>query len=372
MRSSFLLVIAFLLHDFSLVGAPNIRAWGSNSFGQCDVPVSLTNAVRVACGHYHSLALRDDGTVVAWGANNWAGSGQCDVPGGLSNAVDIAAGEAHSLALTSDGRIVAWGTIWAMPIQVPPDLTNVAALSSGEWHCVALKRDGTVAAFGNNMSGQCNVPAGLTNVVAIAGGDQYSLAVRADGTLVAWGNYLGSCPDPSYISDVAVLSANGSHVLTINSRHELLATGANDYGQSSPVPPNVTNVTSVAAGMYHSLARRADGAVIAWGRNTDGQCNVPVDLPIASQISAGLSHNLALINVSNQPTLQIKVNATNVVLTFPTISNQVYQIQCNTNLTSGAWNSLGSPVAGSGALLSVTNMIGPEAESFFRLLIQQR
>ena len=51
----------------------------------------------IAAGSRHSLALKSDGTVVAWGRND---SGQANVPAGLSGVTAIAAGFAHSLALS--------------------------------------------------------------------------------------------------------------------------------------------------------------------------------------------------------------------------------------------------------------------------------
>ncbi|HMX29772.1 MAG TPA: RCC1 domain-containing protein, partial [Blastocatellia bacterium] len=57
----------------------------------------------IAAGDFHSLALKSDGTVVAWGNNV---SGQTTIPGGLSNVTAIAAGDFHSLALKSDGTVV--------------------------------------------------------------------------------------------------------------------------------------------------------------------------------------------------------------------------------------------------------------------------
>jgi len=102
----------------------------------------VTNAVGVAAGRYHSLALRADGTVLAWGRNRY---GQTNVPAHVTNAVGVAGGGYHSLALHADGTVSAWG-----------------------W----------------NVFGQTNVPARVTNAVGVAGGDGHSLALcmRGDPT----------------------------------------------------------------------------------------------------------------------------------------------------------------------------------------------
>jgi len=54
----------------------------------------------VAAGWNHNLALRADGTVVAWGVNN---SGQTNTPPNLTNVLAVTGGSAHSLALTGNG-----------------------------------------------------------------------------------------------------------------------------------------------------------------------------------------------------------------------------------------------------------------------------
>jgi hypothetical protein len=87
--------------------------------------------VAIAGGGFHSLALKGDGTVVAWGDND---SGQTNVPPDLTNAVAIAAGWKNSLALKNDGTVVAWG----LNSSVPAGLTNAVAIAAGKFHSLAL------------------------------------------------------------------------------------------------------------------------------------------------------------------------------------------------------------------------------------------
>ena len=74
-----------------------------NAHGQA-TPPALTDAMGVAAGAVHSLILRSNGTVVAWGYDDW---GQTSVPANVTNAVAVAAGDFHSLALRADGNVVA-------------------------------------------------------------------------------------------------------------------------------------------------------------------------------------------------------------------------------------------------------------------------
>ncbi len=83
-----------------------VTAWGYDTNAPyARVPTNLNSVRAVAAGWNHSVALRSNGTLVAWGYNTW---GQTNVPG-LSNVTAIAAGAYHTLALKSDGTVVAWG-----------------------------------------------------------------------------------------------------------------------------------------------------------------------------------------------------------------------------------------------------------------------
>lgn len=106
----------------------------------------------IAAGYSHALALRNDGTVVGWGYNNY---GPATPPIGLSNVIAIAAGQNHSLALKSDGSVVTWGGFPGRDTTVPPTAqSGVIAIAAGSYHSVALKNDGSVVQWGiTNMWG---------------------------------------------------------------------------------------------------------------------------------------------------------------------------------------------------------------------------
>lgn len=137
-------------------------------------PGPVLVAPLVAAGKTHSLAVRGDGTVWAWGFNT---SGQLGdgtytlrrTPGqvsGPSGVIALAAGPAHSLAVSGDGTVWSWGDNWrgqlgdgkvsvprATPLQVA-GLSNVLSVAAGEHHSLAVRDDGTVWAWGDNRSGQ--------------------------------------------------------------------------------------------------------------------------------------------------------------------------------------------------------------------------
>ena len=89
----------------------------------------------IAAGFYHTVSLKNDGTVMAWG---WNGSGQTTVPAGLSGVTAIASGYAHTVTLKSDGTVVAWGRNAEGQTTVPGGLSGVTAIAAGGYHSVVL------------------------------------------------------------------------------------------------------------------------------------------------------------------------------------------------------------------------------------------
>ncbi len=275
-----------------------LDTFGDNSWGQTNLSSAMTNVIAVAAGAWHNLALRANGTVLAWGSSY---SGQCEVPATLTDALAIAAGGYHSLAIRANGAVLAWGNNDYGQTNVPADLKQAIGLAAGTWHSLALQPDGTVLAWGDDSFGQCSVPAGLNNVVALAAGGNHSLALRADGTVVGWGEntdgegfYAGQSSPPLGLTNVVALAAGEYHSLAVLKTGALMAWGDDAQGQCD-IPLGLTNVVAAAGGGAHSLALRADGSVVAWGADWNGQCSQPAALNDVVGLGAGEDHSVALV-----------------------------------------------------------------------------
>ncbi len=210
---------------------------------------SLSNATAVAAGNSHSLALKSDGTVWAWGLNTNGRLGDNSTTqrlapvqvkgvggtGNLTGITAIAAAGGHSLALKTDGTLYAWGlnangqlgdnstTQRLTPVQVKGpggvgNLTGVTAIGAGEAYSLAILSDGTARAWGLNTDAQLGngnltqsttplTITGLTSASRVAAGDTHALALRLDQTLRAWGNNTnGALGSPDLPASAAAIS----------------------------------------------------------------------------------------------------------------------------------------------------------------------
>ena len=272
---------------------------------------AVSNAVAIAAGEFHNLALKVDGTVVGWGDNQEGRATGLDAPyiGGLvmigghvlSNVVSIAAGSSFSLGLKRDGTVVSWGSN-----SVPAGLSNVVAIAARGFFSLALKSDSTVVSWGSTPWDEAHVPVGLSNVVAIAcGGGMHerSMAIKNDGTVAYWGveNVLVDLAPPAGLSNVVAFAASDNHSLALKTDGTVVGWGFNGAGQATGDPPEgdgvashtvrisgqvLSNVVAIAAGHEYSLALKRDGTVVAWG-NKWFYRDVPASLSNVVAIAAG-------------------------------------------------------------------------------------
>lgn len=294
----------------------------------------LSDVRDVDAGIWHTLALKGDGTVWGWGYNaqGVVGNGTTTTPiatpvqaSGLTNAIAIASGDRHSLALRADGTVWAWGlnasgqlgtgnfTNSSVPVQVS-SLTDVVAIAAGGKRSMALKKDGSVWAWGVNANATSDTSAtvsavpvqvpGLVDIVAIAAGgnttggtgveSDTSLALTWDGKVYAWGynNWGQLCqgdtvskflPKLVPLTQPAVkIDTSEAQTLMLLEDSSLLGCGDNSGGalgdgttttRKSPslAGSGTGKVLDVVTGRDFSLGLSSNLSVQSWGWNSYGQ-----------------------------------------------------------------------------------------------------
>ena len=207
--------------------------------------------IAIAAGSYHTVALKSDGTVWTFGDNYYGQLGDGNSGGDYSS---------YDPGIDSN-----------TPVQVVGPggsgfLTDIIAIAAGWYHTVALKSDGTVWAWGSNGNGRLgdnttierHMPVQvhgegdigfLTDIIAISAGWKHTVALKSDGTVWAWGyNGYGQLGDG-----------------TTTDRHTPVQVhGEGDIGF-------LTDIITISAGGWHTVALKSDGTVWAWGYNLYGQ-----------------------------------------------------------------------------------------------------
>jgi alpha-tubulin suppressor-like RCC1 family protein len=204
----------------------------------------------------HGIARRDDGVVVAWGANSYGQTILPTLPPGAF-VRGIRGAPARSALLLSNGSVALVGANDFGQSALPPRPPGVSVVDIAMVRnfTFVLRSDGQIDAVGTNGSGQLNVPAlppGLA-YTHVAAGLHHGIACRSDNVLVAWGYPVGMVPS---------------------------------------VPIGL-RVEQLAAGQMHCVARLSDGSLLTWGENASYEHGLPYRNPLRAPSTRRYVHAAA-------------------------------------------------------------------------------
>jgi len=322
--------------------------------------VNIDNDVRITAGSRFSSWIKEDGSLWIWGLPIGLGDipPRCyPTPSDTGNLwCMVRSGTAHSVGLRTDRTLWAWGeneygqlgdgTISdkTTPQQVGSDDDWAYTDAGGggysySGHTVAIKNDGTLWTWGSGYEGQLGtgyhwsqtVPLKVgteQDWVFVSAGMRHTMAIKSDGSLWAFGdNSWGKLGDgtlddafePVRIgtdTDWIAVLAGANHTVALKTDGSLWAWGSNGNGElgdgtttATRTPKRIGTVTdwrSVAAGSGQTMAIREDGSLWGWGWNRWGKLGDDTTDDRYLPIRIGTDNDWVLVTAGSEHVLALK------------------------------------------------------------------
>ncbi|WP_413287928.1 RCC1 domain-containing protein [Bdellovibrio sp. HCB337] len=291
-------------NDFSVLKSNgDVWTWGW-SYGQ--ETIMATNAQKIFWNNSDAFAaLKNDGSVVAWGDLGRGGDTAIVAPDLASNVVNVFTKTDAFAALKANGSIVAWGDasvggdISAISALVN---TNVQTVVSNEYAFAALKNDGSVFTWGDSALGGDTslVAASLSSgVQEIIPATESGFAVlKTNGSVVTWGsahlNIPGGMAAALSTGVVKVVATDWSFA-ALKSDGSVVSWGRNTYmtDWTTAQPKVASQVVALVSNKDQFLALKSNGAVVGWGMFGEAPTGEDIETQLASGVTQILSDNIA-------------------------------------------------------------------------------
>ena len=230
---------------------------------------SVAGGNRLIAARDHTVALRDDGTLLITGIAGrtvTAPGGQIGHFTDLMNVHLLTGYYNHLAVIDTDGDVLT-----SMDIRKREDFVDIIDVAIGSSHIIALKSDGTVIADGYDSYGETDVT-DWTDIVAVYAGSNWSLGIKSNGTVVAAGNNdKGQC-NVSEWRNIESIVVGYDYTLGITTDGKVVGQGGDWW---TPIEiSDFDGCVQIAGSSDHLVGLRPDGTVIAQGTDYSYQCDV--------------------------------------------------------------------------------------------------
>lgn len=277
-------------HKLFIDGNGRLWGWGDNENGELglendtlgllpfiimtDVKAMIAgnNAINNSIRAPYSIALKNDGTLWAFGSNYGGQLGTGDTherrkPTQIMIDVKaIFAKDEWVCAIKDDDTLWGWGDGRNLfPTQIETNVKTIYFNASLDYNLVVLKNDNTV------WNGSSKIMDNAKTVTSLPYGNSTNYAIKNDNTLWSWSNMN---PPTQIMTDVKSISSGWEHSLVLKNDGTLWSWGKNQYGQlgtgnaiDAAEPTKImTNVQAISAGVQSSFAITNDGVLWSWGK----------------------------------------------------------------------------------------------------------
>lgn len=232
----------------------------NTAFGESSVysPLKLkavdVSKKRLAMSGTHIVWIRDDGTVVASGKNEF---GECDVKD-WSDIIEVDAGTWETIGLKSDGTVVATGLLSTGMGEISEwrDIKDVSVSPGGL--VIGVCKDGTVVSGGSNF-GNCDF-SNWRGIIAASSAFDYAVGLKKDGTVLITGEIEDNrnLQDVLLWEDIVKIDAGPQAIVglkndgTVVTTQDQLVQGANQW----------SGIVDISVGYPHVAGVKEDGSLL--------------------------------------------------------------------------------------------------------------
>ena len=279
-------------HDFSQICAGDdhtcgidttgrIRCWGINDLQtQNTPPADGTVWVSLDCGIDSTCAVSEDGDLACWGQDDPDRGLIVSTQPTVGEFRSVFVGSYHGCALDAFGAATCWG--WDDDGQVSglPQGAFFESMGLGEDHSCGIRGQRRVMdCWGADGPGNLIQTTPDENYfegwLTVTGGRSYACAVRNDLGRDCWGDDLNNQAPDNQAGPFGQQSAGSRFVCAIRELKPICQGEENPFQVINATPTDV-DMRFIAGGEGHACGiRQANGEVICWGKNDNGQATVP-------------------------------------------------------------------------------------------------